>query len=77
MRWTRIIKVDAEANTEIEIVPVAADLEAVEKNLQELSIQTKKHWKPIFISNKFLEDYKELDLDDFRLKERKLKRIGA
>ena len=76
-RWTRIWHQDTEDPSAIEIVPIADDIKVLEDDARSVSKWSKLKWTPLFFTNNFLSEYNNPKLDDFRLKERQLRRIGA
>ena len=68
-QWTRIISVDHDAEEDIVAVSIDVDQQLSGGIVEVPNQQGKKNWNPLFISNKFLEDYADLKLEDFVLKD--------
>ena len=75
-QWSRIIAVDEINVDDLEVWPIAQDIEAENTELQPVKGRKKKDWEPLFISEGFFTTQDKPELGDYILKDRKLRMLG-
>jgi predicted transcriptional regulator len=75
--WSRVINVDAVSSNLIVPYPIAHDIEEAVAFKTQLQSKRPKAWKPLFYSKEFLADHSTFELEDFKISDHKLNKLGV
>ena len=74
-KWTRVISVSHDKPEDIAVYEVAVDIETKDERLQHLRLDrmSKKVWKPLFHPKQYAEEHAGMQMEQYRLGDRRLK----
>ena len=75
-KWSRIISVEDDDFENLQVWPIHDDLEGLEELKLTLIPRKKRDWQPLFTSEGFFTSQDKPQLEDYVLKDRKLRMLG-
>ena len=76
IKWSRIISVDEADMEKLEVWSIKEDVEEVDALKTTLIPRKKREWAPLFTSEDFFPPNDQPKLEDYALKDRKLRMLG-
>ena len=75
-KWTRVVRINQEMADDAAIWDLQLDMAMATSQQPPRKTRQSKAWKPLFLTKDFMADEPQLDLEEFRVPEMKMMKLG-